>query len=226
MFKLTIRSTNPYASSKPLFTRKEFKFEPGINVLTGCNGSGKSTLIKSIRDYLRESENNYIYFDRVDECRDLKERCFRSGKPEFMFRAMCSSEGEYNTLAFEVILYQINQYVNSIGDCIENKFILIDAFDSGLSIDMIRDIMALIKDAFIPEANACFKKANHPENNLYIIIAANNFETVRNQRCIDARTAAIKQFTSYEEYEKYVFETRKRKDRRIGGNNNSEAEEN
>lgn len=226
MFKFVLSTTNPHAADKPLYTRKTFTFEPGINVLTGCNGSGKSTLIDNIKYYLRENENNYIYFDRVAECRDLKERCFRSGKPEFMFRAMCSSEGEYNTLAFEAILYQINQYVNSIGDCIENKFILIDAFDSGLSIDMIRDIMALIKDAFIPEANACFEKANHPENNLYIIIAANNFETVRNQRCIDVRTAAIKQFTSYEEYEEYVFETRKRKNKRVGGHENDGIEEN
>lgn len=224
MFKLAIRSANPYDDEKLLFTKKEFIFEPGINVLSGCNGSGKSTLIRYLKEYLDENNGNYIYFDRVEEAKSLKERCLKYGEISLIRESLCSSEGEYNKLAFAVIANKIRRYVSDPSR--KDKFIIIDAFDSGLSIDMVCEIMRFIEQNPIEDAKEAFKKAECENANLYVIIAANSFEAVRNQRCIDVRTAAIKRFTTYEEYRKYIFTTRRRKNKRLGFDENDGIEEN
>lgn len=213
MFKLVLPSVNPYDTDTPLFTKKSFIFEPGINILTGCNGSGKSTVIHYLKEYLDEF-CDYIYFDRMGETKGLKERCLKHG-PNYLFEAICSSEGEQNLLAFSLILSTIKEYVNNSANCVKDKFIIIDSFDSGLSIDVVNEIMVLIEEVIIPEAKAVFEKNNHPENNIYIIMAANDFEATKNQRCIDVRTASIKRFEKYEEYRKYIFHTKNLKNKRL-----------
>ena len=88
----------------------------------------------------------------------------------------------------------------------KERWILFDAVDSGLSIDMI----FIFKD-MLQNAVDYFKKNDY---NLFIVVAANSFELAKDMRCIDVITGKQVQFDDYTKYRQFVLESRVKIDNR------------
>ena len=73
-------------------------------------------------------------------------------------------------------------------------YILLDALDSGLSIDNIRDVRSVL-DLILED---CKNVA------LYIIVAANSYEMIKGADCIAVSTGTHKKFTDYEAYAGFI----------------------
>ena len=121
-----------------------------------------------------------------------------------------SSEGEniINNVGFrtQAIKRYINEYkVRDFRQMYDNpieinkRFILLDAVDSGVSIDSIIQIKDFL-NFLIEDCND-----NNPEIELYIIISTNNYEMTNGMRCLDARTCSEISFESYDDYKDYIM---------------------
>ena len=88
----------------------------------------------------------------------------------------------------------------------KERWILIDAADSGYSIDNVIEL----KDLF----QLMFDDAKSVGKELYIIISANQYELARNEQCFDVNTGKYLTFKDYEDYRKFIIKSREKKDRR------------
>lgn len=201
-----------YDTGEILFTRKNITIEPGLTVLVGCNGSGKSTFLHTIESTLRKERIPTIFFDnlRSGGSKSISEAIFYGD----INRAACSltsSEGENISLNVGNVASQVGTLVRRTQQSnIENKeiWLLLDAVDSGLSIDNIREL----KEDFFQLVMRDCKESNIK---LYIVAAANEYELVAGERCLDARANKTIFFKSYDEYANYVMQTRETKNQRI-----------
>jgi hypothetical protein len=87
----------------------------------------------------------------------------------------------------------------------KERWILLDAIDSGLSIDNIVDIK---EDLFktILEYNC--------GNEIYIIVVANEYEMARNEQCFDVYNGKYITFKDYEDYRQFVLDSKELKEKR------------
>jgi len=194
-----------YDNGDKLFDKRSITFEPGLTVLVGCNGYGKTTLLQIIKDQL---EDNEIDYSRYNNLRDGGSRATQKygfyGQTELMVAGLVRSEGEF-------IYTNICQLAQKIGQGIrkarrDNKkeyWVLLDAIDSGLSIDNILDIKANLFDVILEDCKNTM--------DAYIIVSANSFEIARNERCLDVRRCKFKTFKSYNAYRNFVIKSFDRK---------------
>ena len=54
----------------------------------------------------------------------------------------------------------------------------------------------------------------NPDKDIYIVIAANEYELARGERCLDVTTLSHLTFPDYEAYRKFILASRKKKDKR------------
>jgi len=135
----------------------------------------------------------------------------------------CSSEGENIGLTFGRTLSRIRHFIKTgkdpkkhfsfvpIDDKQEQiksneRWILIDAVDSGYSIDNIIELKTIFgymqKDAL--DCNV----------DLYIIVSANAYEVTNGENCLDVMSGKNIRFESYDEYRKFIMKTREKKEKR------------
>ena len=107
--------------------------------------------------------------------------------------AMVSSEGER-------IIVNLSRFIPKIRPAIEVAeqegkilIILIDAIDSGMSIDKLRDVAELL-DMIAKDIEG---------KNIYLVISTNNYELAKG-RCLNPRTGKYVSFGSYEEYANFI----------------------
>lgn len=198
---------NPYDEDVKIFGRKEVTLESGVTILVGCNGYGKTTFLKSIGNCLRNEGLKYIKYDNLHDgnSNSISQALFTQ---DFTFAAtaMCSSEGERIVMNLQKIAGSIGYYIKHTPD--QNEyFILLDAIDSGFSVDNIQDVK---KYLFAPIAADCAKNGK----TLYIIVSANEYELCRGERCFDIYTGKYREFKSYDAYKNFILRTRKIKDAR------------
>ena len=55
-------------------------------------------------------------------------------------------------------------------------------------------------------------------NEIYIVISANSYEMANREQCLDVYSGEYVTFKDYEEYKKFILETRERKEKRYGNN--------
>jgi hypothetical protein len=81
---------------------------------------------------------------------------------------------------------------------VKERWILLDAIDSGLSVD---NIVKLKEELFktILEYNE--------GNEIYIIVSANEYEMARQEQCFDVYNGKYITFNDYEEYRQFILET-------------------
>ena len=155
-----------YDEGYDIYKKKTITIKPGVTVLVGCNGIGKTTLLHQIRDGLKKEKIPCISFDNLKDggSNSISEASFY-GNFDFMANAMCSSEGENIVLNVGNLASRIGTFVKYGEDpkekkCIQlarsidkmngeekeeseipkERWILLDAVDSGLSVDNVIDI--------------------------------------------------------------------------------------
>jgi AAA15 family ATPase/GTPase len=205
-------NTKPFDNTLKLYNCKNFIFQPGINSLVGCNGSGKTTLIDCfLIDYLEHHDIDYYkYNDRRSGGHSYMDKLlFDSNMSEFTQMYM-ASEGERIVCALDPVFGMLrSKFKQNEG---KPYFVVFDAIDSGMSADEIIEIREIFLDTIIPDAK------NNFNTELYVVIAANNYEWCADDRIhnIDITNAKELKFKDYSEYKDFILKSRKFKDKQRG----------
>ncbi len=220
-----------YGEDYDLYKKKTITIKEGLTVLVGCNGIGKTTLLRQIKDQCKKEDIPVLSFDNLKEGggHAVSSAGFY-GDFGFMATAMASSEGEnivmnIGKLASNLRGFIKNGEVKGNSDALARAFakamwgegeedekevpnerwLLLDAVDSGLSVDNIVDIKEyLFKTIF----------ADKGDTKVYIVVSANEYEMARGENCFDVYNGKYVKFKDYEEYRDFVIESRKIKDQR------------
>lgn len=215
-----------------LYKKKTIEINSGVTVLVGCNGIGKTTLLHQIRDNLKKDNIPYVMFDNLHAggSNSISEAGFL-GNFRFMATAMQSSEGENIVMNMGNLAARLGKFVKDGEDPKEKKYtklarsiaaldgeelpneleipnerwILLDAVDSGLSVDNIVDIKEQLFKTIL-EYNF--------GNEIYIVISANEYEMARGEHCFDVYNGDYLTFKDYEDYRNFVLESKKEKNQR------------
>lgn len=193
-----------YLIGEFLYTKNYVNLEPGLTVLVGCNGSGKSTFLDQIRNYCEENKIAILKYDNLkDGGTNAIESAMLRGNTAFAATNLTSSEGEslYNNIG--EFTMKLGRKVSKLSGTEENKvqlFILLDACDSGLSIDNIVELKDIIKNLIVPDCN---KRGIEP----YFIASANSYEFAHSEDCIDVQHMKHIKFYNYEDYKKFILDT-------------------
>ena len=208
-----------------LYKKRTITIKPGVTVLVGCNGIGKTTLLHQIRDRLKEDKIPYVLFDNLKDggSHSISEAGFY-GNFRFVATAMCSSEGENIVMNMGNLAARLGEFVKNGEDPEEKKYtqlarsiaqmneeeieepeitkerwILLDAVDSGLSVDNIVDIKEQLFKTIL--------EYNYG-NEIYIVISANEYEMARGEQCLDVYNGKYLIFKDYEEYRNLVLQSK------------------
>ncbi|MBR6289311.1 MAG: hypothetical protein IKR19_08250 [Acholeplasmatales bacterium] len=203
-------TTNPHEHRR-LYAKKSVVFKPNeINCLIGCNGCGKSTIIDCIKDIIKANGYPMVSFNNMEDGGTN----YLSDPTDIdtistMFSIRELSEGEQ-------ILNASSKFINVVVQIIDgsikrddkfrlfrdnNKiFFLLDAIDSGYSIDNIANLVFQLRQLID------LSKAKDKE--IYIIAAVNSYELTRGNRCWDVQKSKEIIFNDYEEYRSRIIETR------------------
>lgn len=214
-----------YEEGYNLYKKKNIIIESGVTVLVGCNGIGKTTLLHQIRDRLKKDDIPYIEFDNLRDggSKSVSEAGFY-GNIEFMATAICSSEGENIVMNMGNLAARLGQFVkigedskkkkyNQLahhlveinGEDVEEKeipnerWILLDAVDSGLSVDNVVDIKQQLFKTILDYNYG---------NDVYIIISANSYEMASGEQCFDVYNGKYTKFADYEEYRHFILKSK------------------
>lgn len=222
---------NPYDEGFSTCRRKEVEFKPGLTVLVGCNGSGKSTMLKNIKEELHKEKIPMSFYNNEHDggSNSIGESVFL-GDINFAATAWTSSEGENITLNLSKIASKWRNFIltGEVNDVstkfaksfreacdidIDNKkitskkrFILLDAMDSGYSIDNVIEMKSLF-DLVLEDSEKMGMET-------YIIVSSNEYELACNTDCFDVTEGKYINFSSYEDFKKFILHTRKKKDKR------------
>lgn len=221
---------NPYHTGFSPTKPREIEIKPGLTVLVGCNGAGKTTLLKNIHEHCQNNNIPYLHYDNLhDGGNKAIADSIRSGDLEHGASLFCSSEGESIKINISVKSSEYKEFIqngfinnreyrlkrafaginSNIIDVIEckDRVFLFDAVDSGLSVDSVVEI----KDLF----ELMIDDNKNTDKNIYIIIAANEYELARNTDCFDVNTGKYIRFSDYEEYRTFILKSRSAKEKRI-----------
>lgn len=208
-----------------LYKKKTIGIKQGVTVLVGCNGIGKTTLLHQIRDNLKKDSIPYVLFDNLkDGGHNSVSEAFYYEDFAFGATAMCSSEGENIVMNMGKLAARLGDFVKTGEDTKDAKFkalarslerldkefeeekeipkerwILLDAVDSGLSVDNIVDLKEQLFKTIL--------EYNYG-NKIYIVISANEYEMARGEPCFDVYNGKYVKLKDYEEYRSLVLESK------------------
>ena len=223
-----------YGEDYDLYKKKTITIKEGVTVLVGCNGAGKTTLLHQIKDKLKKDNIPVISFDNLHEggSRAISAAGFY-GNFNFMATAMASSEGENIVMNLGNLAYNLGGFIKTgksgkksdqLSDSLakamwgdkepekeeevsNERWLLLDAVDSGLSVDNIIELKELLFDTILKDKG---------DKEVYIIVSANEYEMARNENCFDVYNGKYLKFKDYEEYRNFIIESRNQKDKRYG----------
>lgn len=169
------------------YKKKEIDIDNNITMLVGCNGSGKSTLLNQIQASLEKQNIACLMCDIQLLNADIVE-------------SMVSSEGEQVVMKLGQFAKQLGRFTTTNNDKTE-QWVLLDASDSGLSIDNIISLKKLL--------HMVVRTTPVP---LYILVTTNSYEMVCDENCFDVVGCKYIRFENYDEYREYILKTRAIKD--------------
>ena len=220
-----------------LYTKKTISFVPGITVLTGCNGSGKSTLMKLLQYQMDKDNTPYFELDNLKRGgTNAMSKSIFSGESSFAASLFTSSEGERIVQVIGNAATRLRGFFDSgldkekpsyLGNSLDatihgrdyerdfeedlktnvhknERWLFFDACDSGLSVDNVLEL----KDFFR------FLIESHPDLDVYIVVAANEYEMANGENCLNVSTMKYEKYRSYEDYRKAILKSRERKNKR------------
>jgi hypothetical protein len=193
--KITIPST--IEGRKLYQSNGKFNLKPGVTILVGCNGTGKSQFLYRLGQYLKKKNIKYYNYDNyTDGGHVAMDKALFHGNMKLLATSAFTSEGE------KISIF-LGEEVEKIGKwCKDNEnekklFILLDAVDSGYSIDNI----LVLKDLF-----KIILKTNQ-DKEIYIIAAANSYELAANNNCLYTFDGKYRKFNNYEEYREFILQS-------------------
>ncbi len=191
-----------------IFEKATISFKPGFTTLVGCNGAGKTTVLKHLKQKLDTSQIRHVDFDNVTEGGSRAiENAGYLGDMEFLMSGLISSEGENIVMNLQRIGGSIARAVNScMADGKTELWVLLDAVDSGLSIDNVRELKSLFRTVM----KDCRKRGIA----LYIIASANEYELVRGSMAYDVISGKYVDVPTYDDYCSLIMESAKKKKHR------------
>ena len=208
--------TKPFDDDLKLYKRKDYILKPGLTSLVGCNGSGKTTFIDCflVHQLRKQKIEFYKYNDRREGGSHLMDSLLnRYGDMNGLAQMFLSSEGER-------IVYGLTRVIQGLPRFFDEHrgkpaFLILDAIDSGMSVDEIIEIREVLLDTIIPDAKQRF------DVDLFVVIAANNFEWCNDKAIVNMDITDGKElkFNSYEDYRKHILKTRQFKDKQRGADN-------
>ncbi len=202
--KFRIKYRDYYNEGEYIFKKNNIEIHSGLTVLVGCNGIGKTTLLFEIKNQLKKKKIPFINFNNlVDGGGNAREEALYRSELDFLATTCCSSEGENIMLNIGNLAQNIRRSIKKYED--ENEYwILLDAVDSGLSIDNIIEL----KEFF----NLLIE--DNKNKDIYILASANEYEMAREEQCFDVANCKYITFKDYEDYRNYIIKSREYKDKR------------
>ena len=222
-FKL---SKDYYGEGFSLYKKGTITIKSGVTVLVGCNGIGKTTLLHQIQDRLRKESIPCIKFDNLQDGgnKSISENAFYNNF-DLVGTLMQSSEGESIVVNMGNFARRLGDFVRTGEDPKDKKsrdfaklfkaieegkeeqeveipkerWILLDAVDSGLSVDNIVDIKEQLFKTIL--------EYNYG-NEIYIVISANEYEMARGEQCFDVYNGKYVKFKDYEEYRNLILQSK------------------
>lgn len=186
--------------------RKGFQFilEPGYTALVGPNGAGKTTILSQLREYAKEKGISvWEYSNLKDGGHVAANQYMCSGNIEGFAASATSSEGEYLAYNFANQVKGMAQAMKQAAKAKQPILVLLDAIDSGASIDRARELMGFLNKVCETELK------NGVE--LYLVMAVNHYELAKTPaNCVNVRTGESIRFDSYDAYADFIcsFEDR------------------
>lgn len=220
---------NPFGEGFSICRRREIELKSGVTILVGCNGAGKTTMLKNIQESLKRDNIPFLNFDNLhDGGSNSLQEAFAENNFSFISQAWNSSEGENISLNIGKMASILQHFIitgkslrrrdrlveafreinnDEEDEQISNeRWILLDAIDSGYSIDNVIDLKELF-DTILEDA----QKYNV---DVYIVASANEYELAANMECFDVMSGKYINFKNYEDYKKYIINTRAKKEKR------------
>lgn len=220
---------DPYDRGFSTCRKKEVVLQEGVTILVGCNGSGKSTLLRNIKSELKEQNIPCMMYDNHMDGHSSQTfgPALDAGNIAFIATAMQSSEGENISINLNVQVEKIREFLetgetevekrtrawekalnNVVTGPVETKerWILLDAVDSGYSIDNVIAFKSFL-DVLLDEA----KKR---ELILFVVISANSYEMAAGDNCLDVMNGIPIRFAGYRDYKQFILHTAEMKERR------------
>lgn len=168
--------------------------KPGYTPLVGPNGAGKTTLLHQLRDYAKE--RGYLVFEYsnlADGGNVARQAYMFKGEAVLLAASTFSSEGEQIALNFGQAIRKLGAAVRDAKEQGKALFILLDALDSGASIDRTRELREFF-DMVCRDAG----------ETAYIVCACNSYELARGVSGINVRTGKRVKFKDYEDYADFI----------------------
>ena len=224
---------DPYGEGFNICKKREIEIEPGLTVLVGCNGAGKTTMLHNVAEELKNENIPVFQFDNTRDGGFYSiDESIATGNYSFGATAMCSSEGENINMNLGKSAAKWRRFIETGDDgdrtrrlvkavrkangeeddekeIPNERWILLDAVDSGFSVDNVvemKDLFRLVMD------DAAAKGIE-----LYIVVSANEYELAAGEACFDVIGGKYVRFGGYDEYREFVLKTRKEKDKRYKG---------
>lgn len=199
---------NYYEEDVQLYDKGTIEIKPGITCLVGCNGAGKTTLLHQIANTLEDENIPFFEYNNLEELKlgSMKQKLFVQGDPSYLATSIMSSEGENIILNLGILASKIGRFANLHKDDKE-IWILLDAVDSGLSIDSIVSLKLDLLNTIL-EYNQ--------DKDVYIVVSGNNFEIAKDAMCFNVITGKYVQIKTYETFRKIILKSAERKAERYG----------
>lgn len=220
---------DPYGEGFQTCRLKRITIKPGLTVLVGCNGAGKTTLLKNIESELRKENIPCHLFDNLhDGGENAKSEAALEYNWAFVATSTLSSEGEninmnLNNLAKKLkefmVTGRIADRMTKLIDAFDRfhgreykipetkeRWLLLDAIDSGFSIDNVIETKDFFKMAINDFASNGYE--------LFIVISANEYELANGENCFDVMNGKYVQFKDYDDFKKFILRSREKKDKR------------
>lgn len=230
-----IYNKNYYNENQNLYKSNKLVLQANnVYCLVGCNGLGKSTILHqmiydhhnslnktafdidsiinpySLMGNLKKGKENYEEFYILLNSQTYPTRYQVEDNDVYSIFGKFKSNGENTIHNLSPSLKSIFNVVKTLKD--KEVYILLDDLDVGVSVDVLIELSQVINrlELLLKDLNI----------NYYIVITANSYELAKRFRCIDTITMQEVSFKDYEDYVKYICDTRKYKDTRDKVNQN------
>lgn len=194
-----------YEEDGKIFNKTFVTIKPGVTVLVGCNGAGKTTILNQIKRTLENKDIPYLFHSNLtDGEKEYKGKALFYGDFNFVARSMMSSEGENIVNVMEEVAKKMG-ILSRNNPTAKELWFLLDAVDSGLSIDNIVDLKEQLFSLVLESEKG---------KDVYFVVSANEYELARDENCFDVIGGKYIRFDNYEEYRTFILQSKEAKRKR------------